>query len=682
MSEVFYSSMKFKKNFRQRTAATQDDDVTYSEVKTINPTASNTVCHCGSAEHSGQSSYPYRRVAVSLGLLCALLLAATVVLCVLYTSLSENYSMLERDLEELRSNYSTMYTEKVQLQSTLCKPCLQGWAQFSSKCYYFSNETKSWEDSRSDCEEWGADLVIIESEEEKRFINNKTQSYTWTGLSYSAAKGNWLWVNGTPLQKGFWESREPDVQNGNVCVMFSPHINAWGAYYCSDVHNFICETNALLPYAPHTVTGGRPVGSSTTASAETPLFVAVLSLQFTVSGATLLSICRKAFTFTLLHMKRSFLESAACSFCTGRVCEPCPQGWAQFSSKCYYFSNERKNWTDSRSDCEERGADLVIIESEEEQWFIYEQIKSTTWIGLRYSAAMGNWLWVDGTPLQEGFWGSGEPGDEKGFYCALIASIMNAWLTIYCDYDFNFVCETNALLPLSEMAALVSKDSEGIYTALACPDQDVYNTLGQTSLNSPGAQHKGHSGQSSLPYRRATVILGLLCALLLAATVVLCVLYTSLLETYSKEKELRSNCSTMNTEKVQLQSTLCKPCPQGWAQFSSKCYYFSNETKSWADSRSDCKEWGADLVITESEEEQRFINKQIKDFTWIGLRYSAARGNWLWVNGTPLQKGFGGSREPDVKNGCVLFAPQINALGVYHCSDVHNFICETNALPP
>ncbi|XP_064177754.1 CD209 antigen-like protein C isoform X2 [Anguilla rostrata] len=247
MSEVFYSSMKFKKNFRQGTAATPDEDVTYSEVKTINPTASNTVCHCGSAGHSGQSSHPYRRAAVSLGLLCALLLAATVVLCVLYTSLSENYSMLERDLEELRSNCSTMNTEKVQLQSSVSNPCPQGWAQFSSKCYYFSNEMKSWTDSRSDCIKRGADLVITESEEEQRFINNKTQYYTWIGLSYSADQGNWLWVDGTPLQKGFWGSGEPDDENQYHCALIGTTLNAWEAFFCSNKQNFICETNALLP---------------------------------------------------------------------------------------------------------------------------------------------------------------------------------------------------------------------------------------------------------------------------------------------------------------------------------------------------------------------------------------------------------------------------------------------------
>ncbi|KAJ8256384.1 hypothetical protein COCON_G00185360 [Conger conger] len=73
-------------------------------------------------------------------------------------------------------------------------------------------------------------------------------------------------------------------------------------------------------------------------------------------------------------------------------------------------------------------------------------------------------------------------------------------------------------------ASTVSKDSEGIYTELASTQQDVYSTLGHTTLNSSRAQHTEKSGQSSHPYRLAAVCLGLLCALLLAATIVLCVL--------------------------------------------------------------------------------------------------------------------------------------------------------------
>ncbi|KAJ8358302.1 hypothetical protein AAFF_G00015860 [Aldrovandia affinis] len=68
-------------------------------------------------------------------------------------------------------------------------------------------------------------------------------------------------------------------------------------------------------------------------------------------------------------------------------------------------------------DCLEQGADLVIIESEEEQKFITKHTRGAYyWIGLSDSETEGTWLWVDGTPLQKdkGFFGRGEPNDYKG----------------------------------------------------------------------------------------------------------------------------------------------------------------------------------------------------------------------------------------------------------------------------
>ncbi|KAI3356024.1 hypothetical protein L3Q82_017296, partial [Scortum barcoo] len=45
---------------------------------------------------------------------------------------------------------------------------------------------------------------------------------------------------------------------------------------------------------------------------------------------------------------------------------------------------------------------------------------------------------------------------------------------------------------------------------------------------------------------------------------------------------------------------------------------------------------GADLVVIESYEEQKFLTDFIKEFTWIGLNDREKEGDWKWIDETPL----------------------------------------------
>ncbi|XP_030643641.1 C-type lectin domain family 4 member F-like [Chanos chanos] len=127
------------------------------------------------------------------------------------------------------------------------------------------------------------------------------------------------------------------------------------------------------------------------------------------------------------------------------------QGWFYFSSSLYYLSTEKRSWSESRQDCIKRGADLVIINSEEEQELAVKlKNRLTVWIGLTDRDTEGVWKWVDGTALSTGYWYGGQPNDG-GYYgnedCVISGHTyqsLRSWNDISCSSRFSWICEKRA----------------------------------------------------------------------------------------------------------------------------------------------------------------------------------------------------------------------------------------------
>ncbi|KAG9348910.1 hypothetical protein JZ751_029227 [Albula glossodonta] len=82
-----------------------------------------------------------------------------------------------------------------------------------------------------------------------------------------------------------------------------------------------------------------------------------------------------------------------------RPCRECDSGWKKHQGQCYFFSKEKKTWTQSHDYCLSVGAQLVIINGQQEQTFVSESIIETCWIGLSDLETEGQWYWVDGSSL-------------------------------------------------------------------------------------------------------------------------------------------------------------------------------------------------------------------------------------------------------------------------------------------
>ncbi|KAM9434923.1 CD209 antigen-like protein A [Clarias gariepinus] len=114
----------------------------------------------------------------------------------------------------------------------------------------------------------------------------------------------------------------------------------------------------------------------------------------------------------------------------------------------YFITNEKKSWTDARKDCRSRGADLVVINSREEQEYISHCFKGTeAWIGLTDTSEEGTWKWVDGSALTTRYWWDREPNDYDGDEdCAVTGSMfaeaeMRTWADYPCGSSVLAICE-------------------------------------------------------------------------------------------------------------------------------------------------------------------------------------------------------------------------------------------------
>ncbi|XP_030267388.1 CD209 antigen-like protein C isoform X1 [Sparus aurata] len=176
-----------------------------------------------------------------LGVLCFLMLTAIIVLSTYYISvtlekdqlqnkydkLSNNYTQLQETASvnnnQLKSSYETLSKNHSKLQDELQKlkdkiegmGCPDGWKRFGYSCYFRSNEMRTWSDSRADCKNKGADLVVINNKDENQFVSdlNNMNEESWIGLQTERSTGEnrfeWKWVDGSPLAEIFSASGLP-----------------------------------------------------------------------------------------------------------------------------------------------------------------------------------------------------------------------------------------------------------------------------------------------------------------------------------------------------------------------------------------------------------------------------------------------------------------------------------------
>ncbi|XP_053116843.1 asialoglycoprotein receptor 1-like [Hemicordylus capensis] len=155
---------------------------------------------------------------------------------------------LKNHLDSLQRDSRIFHCDLVELKSNGSKTgcCPKNWAIFHQSCYWTTRMRLPWEEAKLDCEKKSAHLVIINSPDEKAFVNQHKRSDIWIGLTDSS--GSWKWVDGSSysLRQEDWGEGQPDhwyghgLGGGEDCVqMFAS--GQWNDNHCSRPLPWMCE---------------------------------------------------------------------------------------------------------------------------------------------------------------------------------------------------------------------------------------------------------------------------------------------------------------------------------------------------------------------------------------------------------------------------------------------------------
>ncbi|XP_051010567.1 C-type lectin domain family 9 member A-like [Acomys russatus] len=183
------------------------------------------------------------------------------------------------------------------------------------------------------------------------------------------------------------------------------------------------------------------------------------------------------------------------------------------------------------------------------------------------------------------------------------------------------------------------------------------------------------------PWCISAVILGIICLCLLMSNAVLGYLYFQGTSNFKNQHGKDANESTASAMEVMDSSVLppitekdCYPCHGRWICCGEMCYYFSEELKTWEESKASCRHQGSRLAKIDNRQEQSFIQSRLNYSHWVGLRKRGSQFQWVYQNDTKLSSDVNFKSMPVVDAECGYLKP--TSFSSAPCARHFHYICE------
>ncbi|XP_056147018.1 macrophage mannose receptor 1 [Lampris incognitus] len=567
-----------------------------------------------------------------------------------------------------------------------------GWRQYNSYCYKLNTETrKSWLAARNDCVREGGDLVSIATDDEERYINGLLNSNIDLWIGFSTLKCNKL---------------SCQVQVGNTQF-------AWSDASQFQFHNWA---------------DGEPSSVDTQAGTCS----AITKEATDQNGKWKARVCRN---------ERPYM-------CKRGLNTICPPGWLSFGGSCYWLvsnTNLLTTWYEAQTKCLDLGANLLIINSLEEQYFINGQIPDfhqvdipDIWIGLSDKNEDGKFRWVDNSEMTVTNWGSGWPKNTANLWdCAQIftGNYQGKWETTSCFRNLGYICEmiggVNVKPTVSpglfcgpgyllfgdfcyHFETETTKSWQDAETWCVGQQGHLASFHSQEELSFLTAHMPGESWvglndineENHFKYTDGSNADFLLwapnqpdnwqqnedCVQLRGAN-------------HHEAGKLNDDFCTSTKEFICKKAKGQRPPPQpptsgpGWNEkcgtwmadpFNDYCYQFNYlNMRKWAEARADCINQGGDLVSITDPFEQAFIQGMVQlsptgISLWMGGHDSVTEGGWEWTDGSPFRYVHWNAGNPDNYNGenCLSILINNGYWNDDNCDFNRGYICKRRGKTP
>jgi len=116
-------------------------------------------------------------------------------------------------------------------------------------------------------------------------------------------------------------------------------------------------------------------------------------------------------------------------------------GWSRHNGFLFKYFATNVNWDDARDKCQEEGANLVMPKTKSINDFLISNWNGF-WIGVSDKEQEGKFVFVDGTEVTKGFWGSNNPNNANEQNCVELGAYIRAlWDDRGCEKELPFVCQ-------------------------------------------------------------------------------------------------------------------------------------------------------------------------------------------------------------------------------------------------